>query len=108
MRRGKSRRWFGWSTHTRAAQADNSQGLQDASSADDPGKAQKQDDPQNILEAGEVDTHEGPHLRALYMGVGWIGEGDEMGEKRQSRLWAIKKQKGRFKAWENARKGRDI
>ncbi len=52
-------------THTRAAQADNSQRLQDAGSADNPGKSQKQDDPQNILEAGEVDTHEGPHLRAL-------------------------------------------
>lgn len=53
------------STHTRAAQADNSQGLQDAGGADDPGETQKQDDPQNILEAGEVDTHEGPHLWAL-------------------------------------------
>ena len=53
------------STHTRAAQADNSQGLQDAGSADNPGKTQKQDDPQYILEEGEVDTHEGPHLRAL-------------------------------------------
>lgn len=53
------------STYTRAAQAHYDQWLQDASSADDPGKAQKQDDPQNILKAREVDTHEGPHLWAL-------------------------------------------
>lgn len=40
------------STHARTAQANDSQGLQDAGSADNPGKAQKQDDPENILEAG--------------------------------------------------------
>lgn len=54
------------STHTRAAQADDGQGLQDAGSADNPGKPQEQDDPQDILEAGQVDTHESPHLRALW------------------------------------------
>ena len=53
-------------THARAAQADDSQRLQDAGGADDPGETQEQDDPQNVLEAGEVDAHEGPHLRALW------------------------------------------
>lgn len=52
-------------TYTGAAQADNNQRFQNAGCADYPGKAKKQDDPQNILEAGEVDTHECPHLRAL-------------------------------------------
>ncbi len=56
-------------THTGAAQADDGQGLQDAGSADNPGETQKQDDTQNILKTGEVDTHEGPHLRALQRGV---------------------------------------
>lgn len=60
----------GLSTHTRAAQADDSQGLQDAGSADNPGESQKQDDPQNVLEARQVDAHEGPHLRALCRGRG--------------------------------------
>lgn len=71
-KRKKSCKSFRSNTHTRAAQAYNSEGLQDASSSHNPGKTQKQDDPKNILEAGEVDTHESPHLRALW--GGWKGQ----------------------------------
>ena len=52
-------------THTGATQAYNGHRFQDACCADDPGQSKEQDDPQDVLEAGQVDAHEGPHLRAL-------------------------------------------
>lgn len=52
-------------THTRTTQSYNGHRFQDACRANNPSQSEKQDDPQNVLEAGEVDTHEGPHLRAL-------------------------------------------
>lgn len=54
-------------TYTRATQADYGQRLQDSSSAHYPGETEEEDDAQNVLQAGQVDAHEGPHLRALFM-----------------------------------------
>ena len=52
-------------TYTGAGHAHDGQRLQDARRANDPGETQEEDDPQDVLEAGQVHTHEGPHLRAL-------------------------------------------
>lgn len=52
-------------TYTTAAHGYDDKGLQDACSSHNPGHSQKQDDPQDILKAGQVDAHERPHLWTL-------------------------------------------
>lgn len=49
-------------TYTTAAHGYNNKGLQDACTSHNPGHSQKQDDPQDILKAGQVDAHERSHL----------------------------------------------
>lgn len=52
-------------TYTGATQADYGQRLQDSRSAHNPGETEEEDDAQDVLQAGQVDAHEGPHLRTL-------------------------------------------
>ena len=52
-------------THTAAADEDDAEGLQHASRAHHPGEPQEQDDPEDVLQAGQVHPHEGPHLGGL-------------------------------------------
>lgn len=52
-------------TYTGATQADYGQRLQDSRGAHNPCETEEEDDAQDVLQAGQVDAHEGPHLRAL-------------------------------------------
>lgn len=52
-------------TYTTATHGYDDKGLQDACSSHNPGHSQEQDDPQDILKAGQVDAHECSHLWTL-------------------------------------------
>lgn len=53
------------STHAAAADEDDAERLQHTGRSHHPGQPQEQDDPKNVLQAGQIDTHEGSHLRRL-------------------------------------------
>lgn len=52
-------------THAAAADEDDTEPLQDPSASHDPRQTQEQDHPEDVLQAGQIDAHEGPHLRRL-------------------------------------------
>lgn len=53
------------STHTRAAEEDHAEGLHDPRDANDPCETEEEDDPKDILQAGQVDTHKSAHPGSL-------------------------------------------
>ena len=55
-----------WDTHTAAADEHNEEGLQHPSRAHHPGQPQEEDDPKDILQAGQVHPHEGAHAGCLW------------------------------------------
>lgn len=52
-------------THTAAADEDNEKRLQHTSCAHHPGQPQEEDDPEDVLQAGQVHAHEGAHAGCL-------------------------------------------
>lgn len=54
-----------WNTHAAAAYEDNAEALQHPGVPHHPGQPQEQNDPEDVLEAGQVDAHERPHLWGL-------------------------------------------
>lgn len=52
-------------THTDAAHGDDGKGAQDSCSSNDPSEAQEENDTQNVLHAGQVNSNKGSHLRDL-------------------------------------------
>lgn len=52
-------------THTGAAKEDHAERFHDSGDPHHPGEAQKQDDPKDVLQAGQVDAHEGAHPWSL-------------------------------------------
>lgn len=53
-------------THTAAADEHNEEGLQHASCAHHPGQPQEEDNPKDVLQAGQVHPHEGAHAGCLW------------------------------------------
>lgn len=60
------------STHAGAAEEDHAEGLHDAGNPHHPGEAQEQDDPEDVLETGQVDAHEGAHPWSLWRKQGAV------------------------------------
>lgn len=52
-------------THTAAADENNEEGLQHTGCAYHPGQSQEQDNPEDVLQAGQVHPHEGAHAGCL-------------------------------------------
>lgn len=53
-------------THTAAADEHNEEGLQHTSCAYHPGQPQEEDNPKDVLQAGQVHPHEGAHAGCLW------------------------------------------
>lgn len=53
-------------THTAAADEHDEEGLQHTGRAHHPGQPQEQDNPEDILQAGQVHPHEGAHAGCLW------------------------------------------
>ena len=55
-----------WSpTHRGAAHEDDNEGAQDTPDAHHPGHSEEEDDPKDVLDAGQVHTHQGAQLWCL-------------------------------------------
>ena len=52
-------------THTAAADEHYEEGLQHTGCAHHPGQPQEEDDPEDVLQAGKVHSHEGAHAGCL-------------------------------------------
>lgn len=63
-------------TYSGAAHKDNGEGPQHPSNADQPGHSQEQDHPKDILQARQVDAHQGAHSWSL-------------GDKQRQSLWIL-------------------
>lgn len=61
-----SRRMEEWS-YNAAADKYDAEALHDSCSSDDPRQTDEEDDAEDVLEARQVDPHEGAHLRQLNM-----------------------------------------
>ena len=59
-----------WDTHTAAANEHNEEGLQHTGRAHHPGQPQEEDNPEDILQAGQVHPHEGAHAGCLWSRTG--------------------------------------
>lgn len=57
--------WAGRETHGGAAEEDHAEGLQDARDAHHPGEAEEEDHAKDVLQAGQVNPHEGAHPGSL-------------------------------------------
>lgn len=62
-------------THTATAYEDDAEALQHPGISHHPGQPQEQDDTEDVLEAGQVNAHERPHL--------WRLEGERSRERQQ-------------------------
>ena len=70
--RGGEGRWC-W-THSGAAEEDNEECLSDTGDTDDPTESEEENDTKNVLESGEVDSHDGTKVSLTCVGGGAIIE----------------------------------
>lgn len=52
-------------TNTRAAHEDNQEGLHDASHPNNPRQSEEKNDPKDVLETRQVDSHQSAHVGRL-------------------------------------------
>jgi hypothetical protein len=52
-------------TYSRTTHEDDDEGANDSSDAHHPGHPQEQDHPEDVLDTGEVHSHQGPQLWSL-------------------------------------------